>query len=48
MTGQHEPLWNPEMKSGAPEGYAFPAPMPHLSWCPVCRIKKWGIAMSNT
>jgi len=24
MTGQHERLWKPEMKSGAPEG-AFPA-----------------------
>jgi len=20
MTGQHEPLWKPEVKSGAPEG----------------------------
>jgi len=26
MTGQHEPLLKPEMKSSAPEGEAFPAP----------------------
>jgi len=26
MTGQHEPLWKPEVTSGAPEGLAFPAP----------------------
>jgi len=26
MTGQHEPLWKPEVISGAPEGQAFPAP----------------------
>jgi len=26
MTGQHEPLWKPEVKWDAPEGYAFPAP----------------------
>jgi len=26
MTGQHEPLWKLEVKSGAPEGSAFPAP----------------------
>jgi len=26
MTGQHEPLWKSELKSGALEGYAFPAP----------------------
>jgi len=26
MTGQHEPLCKPEVKSGAPEGSAFPAP----------------------
>jgi len=26
MTGQHEPLWKSEVKSGAPEGYEFPAP----------------------
>jgi len=26
MTGQHEPLWKPEVKSGAPEGYVVPAP----------------------
>jgi len=26
MTGQHEPLRKPEVKSGVPEGYAFPAP----------------------
>jgi len=26
MTGQHEPPWKPEVKSGAPEGLAFPAP----------------------
>jgi len=26
MTGQHEPLWKPEVKSGAPEGQASPAP----------------------
>jgi len=26
MTELHEPLWKPEMKSGAPEGWAFPAP----------------------
>jgi len=26
MTGQHEPLWKPVVKSGAPGGKAFPAP----------------------
>jgi len=26
MTGQYEPLWKPVVKSGAPEGSAFPAP----------------------
>jgi len=26
MTGQHEPLWKPEVKSGAREWWAFPAP----------------------
>jgi len=26
MTGQHKPLWKPEVESGAPEGWAFPAP----------------------
>jgi len=26
MTGQHEPLWKLEVKSGAPEGQAFSAP----------------------
>jgi len=26
MTGQHEPLWKPQVKSGVPEEYAFPAP----------------------
>jgi len=26
MTGQHEPLWKPEVKPGAPEGQAFHAP----------------------
>jgi len=26
MTGQNEPLCKPEMKSGASEGWAFPAP----------------------
>jgi len=26
MTGQHEILWKPEVKSGASEGLAFPAP----------------------
>jgi len=25
MTGQHKPLRKPEVKSGAPEGEAFPA-----------------------
>jgi len=25
MTGQHEPLWKPEVKSGAPERKTFPA-----------------------
>jgi len=23
---EHEPLWKPEVKSGAPEEYEFPAP----------------------
>jgi len=37
-TGQHEPLWKPEAKSGAPEGQATPAPhaapatMPPMSY----------------
>jgi len=26
MTGQHEHLWKPEVKSGAPEGWASFAP----------------------
>jgi len=26
VKGQHEPLWKPEVKSGAPEGKASPAP----------------------
>jgi len=25
MTGQHEPLWKPEVKSGSPERKALPA-----------------------
>jgi len=31
MTGQHERPWKPEVKSGAPEWKAFPAP--HAGTC---------------
>jgi len=47
MTGQHEPLWKPEVKSGAPEGLAFPACMRHPSWRPLCRIMEWKILMTT-
>jgi len=34
MTGQHEPLWKPEVKSGDPEGKHFLLRIRHPSWCP--------------
>jgi len=33
MTGQHEPLWKPEVKSGAPKDpHAAPVMMSHMSY----------------
>jgi len=40
MTGQHEPLWKPEVKSGDPEGQAFPAPHAAPVMMFLCRIKE--------
>jgi len=41
MTGQHEPLWKPEVKLGALEGKSFPAPHTAPVMMPLCRIKEW-------
>jgi len=39
MTGQHEPLWKPEVKSDTP--HAAPVMMP------LCRIKKWNVLLTT-